>query len=340
MNCYYSNLIEGHDTHPIDIERALREDYSAERSKRNLQLEARAHIAVQKWVDAGNLANTAFRVSAATEIHERFCALLPEDLLWVEDPASNERLRVEPGKFRIADVKVGRHVAISAGAIPKFMQRFEEVFARAGRAEAIMAAASAHHRLLWIHPFLEGNGRVARLLSHAQMLDLANSGGVWSIARGLARHISRYKELLANCDLPRRNDLDGRGSLSEEALAEFTRFFLNTCIDQITFMESLMQPEQLRARVLLWAEEESRLGKLPPRARQLLEVALYRGELARSDVTSLFGIPERSARRVTSALLQCGVFKSTSPKAPLKLAFPASLAGRWMPGLFPDKGPG
>jgi len=28
MNCYYSNLIEGHDTHPIDIERALKNDYS------------------------------------------------------------------------------------------------------------------------------------------------------------------------------------------------------------------------------------------------------------------------------------------------------------------------
>src|SRR5690349_11682743 len=28
MNCYYSNLIEGHETHPIDIERALKGDYS------------------------------------------------------------------------------------------------------------------------------------------------------------------------------------------------------------------------------------------------------------------------------------------------------------------------
>ena len=27
MNCYYSNLIEGHDTHPIEIERALKNDW-------------------------------------------------------------------------------------------------------------------------------------------------------------------------------------------------------------------------------------------------------------------------------------------------------------------------
>ena len=48
MNCYYSNLIEGHDTHPIDIERALKNDYSNDPRKRNLQLEAKAHIEVQQ----------------------------------------------------------------------------------------------------------------------------------------------------------------------------------------------------------------------------------------------------------------------------------------------------
>lgn len=71
------------------------------------------------------------------------------------------------------------------------------------------------------------------------------------MARGLARNAGEYKTLLANCDLARRNDLDGRGNLSEEALAEFTRFFLTICIDQVAFMEGLMQPERLRARILL-----------------------------------------------------------------------------------------
>src|SRR5258706_10882017 len=51
MNCYYSNLIEGHDTHPIDIERALKNDYSNDARKRDLQLESRSHITVQEWID-------------------------------------------------------------------------------------------------------------------------------------------------------------------------------------------------------------------------------------------------------------------------------------------------
>jgi hypothetical protein len=55
MNCYYSNLIEGHHTHPIAIEKALNEVYDTDPKKRNLQLEAKAHIAVQRWIDEGNL---------------------------------------------------------------------------------------------------------------------------------------------------------------------------------------------------------------------------------------------------------------------------------------------
>jgi Fic family protein len=337
MNCYYSNLIEGHDTHPIDIERALKKDYSADAGKRDLQLEAVAHIAVQKWIDGGALNGTAFSAAAAREIHRRFCEHLPDDLLQAEDPETSERVAVEPGEYRRRDVKVGNHVPVSPGAIVRFMQRFDEAFGSLGRAEAILATAGAHQRMLWIHPFLDGNGRVARLMSHAQMLEFAHSGGVWSVARGLARNVDRYQELIANCDLQRRNDLDGRGNLSEEALAEFTKFFLNVCIDQVVFMETLMQPEQLRARVLIWAEEEIRLGSLPARADRLLEVFLYRGQIARSEVVSLLGMAERTARRISSALVQRGVLTSESPKAPLTLAFPATLAGRWMPGLFPER---
>jgi len=84
MNCYYSNLIEGHDTHPVDIERALKGDYSNDVKKRDLQLEAKAHIAVQEWIDVGGLRGRALTVGAIREVHDRFCRLLPEELLWVQ----------------------------------------------------------------------------------------------------------------------------------------------------------------------------------------------------------------------------------------------------------------
>jgi Fic family protein len=336
MNCYYTNLIEGHYTHPVDIERALKNDYSQDARKRDLQLEAAAHIAVQKWIDDGGLKGRAATTAGIREVHHRFCALLPDDLLWVEDPETRERVRVVAGDLRGKDVRVGTHIAISPGAVPRFLDRFEHVYARLTKTDSIVGTAAAHHRLLWIHPFVDGNGRVARLMSHAMMLDAVDTGAVWSVARGLARNVESYKRFLAACDAPRRNDLDGRGNLSEESLAGFTEFFLRTCIEQVEFMESLMQPEGLRARILVWAEEEIKLKKLPPRSGNILEAVLYRGELPRGDAPSVVGTAERQSSRIVSALIERGVLISDSTRAPLRLVFPAALASRWMPGLFPE----
>ena len=337
MNCYYSNLIEGHATHPVDIELALKGDYSQDARKRDLQFEARAHITVQQWIDAGGLDDHVVSESSIREIHRRFCQLLPAELLWVEDPVTGEKAEVIPGALRTRDVKVGQHVAISPGAVPRFLSRFQEVYGGLGTADTVIAAAAAHHRLLWIHPFLDGNGRVARLLSHAMLLATLRTGAVWSIARGLARSIEAYKGHLAACDQTRRNDLDGRGPLSEEALLAFTDFFLKTCIDQVAFMESLFQPEALRARILTWAEEEIRLNHLPPKSGDVLQAVLYRGELPRAETPGIVGAGERHARRIVSVLLERGVLVSESTRAPLRLALPAALASRWMPGLFPER---
>jgi Fic family protein len=284
-------------------------------------------------------ASKAVKAEGICGIHRRFCELLPEDLLWVQEPATKERVLVVPGELRMRDVQVGTHVAVSPGALPRFLERFEHVYGNVGKTESIISTAAAHHRLLWIHPFVDGNGRVARLMSHAMMLDTLDTGAVWSVARGLARNVSEYKKLLAHSDLPRRNDLDGRGTLSEEALAEFTRFFLTVCIDQVNFMESLVQPDRLRTRILMWAEEEIRLGELPPKSGSILEAVLYRGELPRGDADTVVGTSKRQARRIVSALLDKAVLISDSPRAPLRLAFPAALASRWMPGLFPEKLP-
>jgi Fic family protein len=337
MNCYYSNLIEGHATHPIDIERALNSDYSVEVGKRNLQLEARAHIAVQCWIDEGGMTGSPYRLETIRTLHTRFYDEMPDALRRVEDPASGKLIEVVPGELRRRDVQVGRHVAISPGAMPRFLARFEEAYARLGKSDAIVAAAAAHHRLLWIHPFLDGNGRVVRLTSHASLSQLLDTGALWSVSRGLARAVQDYKAHLAACDTPRRGDRDGRGTLSEEALTQFTTFFLRTCLDQVAFMEGLMQPERLRARIQLWAEEEIRLGGLPAKSGAILDALLYRGVLNRGDVAGLLDVEGRQARRLTAPLFEKGIVASDSTRAPIRLAFPAALASRLMPGLFPDK---
>ncbi|MFQ5544118.1 MAG: Fic family protein [Nitrospiria bacterium] len=338
MNCYYSNLIEDHNTHPVDIEKSMEGDYSNDPEKRNLQLEAKAHVVCQEWIDEGNLKGRVYTSEGLLEIHSRFYKLLPPDLLWVENKDTGEKLKVIPGELRPCDVKVGDHLAISPGSLPRFMERFESVYNTIGKSDSILAAAPAHHRFSWIHPFADGNGRVGRLMSHASMLETLDTGGVWSIARGLARSVKKYKAHLKKCDLARRNDLDGRGTLSEEALAEFTRYFLETCLDQVEFMEGLVQPDRLRTRILLWAEEEMRMNTLPDKAGTILEALLYRGTLPRGEVAQITGASHRQASRIISALLKRGIVTSEHHRARLYLAFSAELADRWMPNLFPERG--
>ena len=200
MNCYYSNLIENRTTLPINIERALNNDFSANKERRNLQLEAKAHIEVQRWIDEGGLGGNEMAVAGVKEIHSRFTNNLPEELRWVEDLASGERRPVVPGEWRDHDVQVGRHVPISPGAIPRFMKRFEARYSGLGSFESILAAGPAHHRLVYVHPFADGNGRVTRLMSYATLRRTLDTAGLWSVARGLSRRKDDYMAHLAECD--------------------------------------------------------------------------------------------------------------------------------------------
>ncbi len=338
MNCYYSNLIEGHNTHPRDIDRALAEDYSSDPRKRDLQLEARAHIEVQRMIDVGAHSTAPPASRAFIEwTHREFCARLPESFLTVENPDTGERLKVVPGELRRRSVAIGRHIPPQAEELPAFMDRFEQAYARERmtKPRQAIAAAAAHHRILWIHPFLDGNGRVARLMSHAMLLQLGVGSALWSISRGLARRCTEYKGLLMAADQPRRGDLDGRGALSQSALIDFCAFFLECCLDQVSFMRELLAPSELQRRMELYVRDEEDAGRLPKRSFALLREALLAGELEKGRVPRLIDVSERTARRVVSALAEKGLLVSESHKAPLRLGFPAGVVERWLPGLYP-----
>ena len=102
-------------------------------------------------------------------------------------------------------------------------------------------------------------------------------------------------------------------------------------------MEGLVQPDGLRTRILLWADEEIRLGEIPPKSGSIFEAVLYHGELPRGGADAVVGTGKRQARRIVSALVDKGVLVSESLRAPLRLTFPAALASRWMHGLFPER---
>lgn len=340
MNCYYSNLIEGHDTHPRDIDRALSHaDYSTDPQKRALQREAVAHIEVQRLIDHNkDLQVETTSVDYLFWLHREFCQRLPEELLWVQNPDTGERLRVIAGKLRTGWVQVGRHIPPGAEVLPRFLDRFAQAYDknRLSKVRQIIALGAAHHRLLWIHPFYDGNGRVARLMSHASLQRCGVGSSLWSVARGLARNVTEYKALLMAADQPRFGDLDGRGTLSTKTLIEFCRFFLTICIDQIDFMASLLEPGDLLKRMRLHIEEEVQAGNLPKGSFPILREALLTGEVSRGRAGEITGYGERMARNVVSALLKKGYLKSESTRCPLVLSFPINSIERWFPRLYPS----
>ena len=337
MNCYYSNLIEGHNTHPRDIDRALAGNYSQDSKKRCLQLEARAHIEVQRAIDLDSRSVNIVSTDYMTWIHREFCSKLPEELLWVENPDTSDRTIVIPGELRSRNVRIGSHVPPNFNSVERFLDRFVEAYNpdRLSKLRQVIAVAASHHRLLWIHPFLDGNGRVTRLFSHAYLKQIGIGTSLWSVSRGLARRKREYKDLLMAADQPRWNDLDGRGNLTAAGLQRFCEFFLEICIDQVEFMTSLLAPSELLNRIALYVEEEVRAGRLRKGSFPLLQEALLAGEFARGRAAFLTGYQERQARVILNDLVKIGLLKSDSPRKPVRLGFPVNIVERWFPNLYP-----
>jgi Fic family protein len=336
MNCYYSNLIEGHRTHPIAIERALAQDFSHDVQQRELQLEAKAHIEVQRAIDAGHAPASVVSGEYLQWIHHEFYQRLPESMLTLGSTTGTQQIRILPGQWRTGDVIVGRHIPISAEAIDRFIARFAEGYRldRMSKTEQVIAVAAAHHRLVWIHPFYDGNGRVARLFSHGMFREIGIGNSLWSIARGLARAKEDYRAVLAQADNPRWNDLDGRGNLTARGLHAFCEFFLRACIDQVQFMRTCVEPQQLRSRIEVYLAEEVTADRLLAGSEKVMAAVLQVGELERGKAAAASGYQERQGRKVLKGLLEAGLLVSDSPKGLVRVGFPAKLLERYFPKLF------
>jgi Fic family protein len=336
MNCYYSNLIEGHNTLPIDIDRALKDDLSKEPERRNLQLEARAHIEVQRMIDRGEAPSPVLSVDFIVWTHRNFCERLPEELLIVEHPTTKKKTKIVPGELRADHVKVGLHIPPPPEDLPAFLKRFAEGYSSShlSKLRKTIGVAASHHRLAWIHPFPDGNGRVTRLFSHALLRELDVGSELWAVSRGLARRVADYKATLQAADEPRHGDLDGRGNLTMAGLVDFCRFFLSTCVDQIDFMAGLLEPEELLRRMEIWTEEEIRAKRIPKGSWPLLREAVMAGEYARGNAPALTGYEERQARTVLNTLIEKGYLVSPTSRSPVKLGFPTAVVDRWFPRLY------
>jgi len=338
MNSYYSNRIEGQSTHPRNIDRALKADFSTQPAVAKRQRLAVAHIEAERELEAmtarpGWRDVDALRSEVIVAAHRALYGRLSED-----DRRSPDGAVIAPGSLRTDDVSVGRHDAPAHGSLPAFLQRMDEVYPRLRGIDTLLSGiAAAHHRFAWVHPFADGNGRACRLQTHCALFPL--SGGLWSVNRGLARDRDGYYRHLADADQPRQGDLDGRGNLSERALREWCEYFVAVCLDQVTFMRRMFDFDSLRERVAALVAVRAQTSGHPhyrPEAVLPLHHILVLGPLSRGDFVRMTGIPERTAQRTLTQLVKDGLLVSDGPKLPVRIGFPLDALGILFPNLYPE----
>lgn len=341
MNSYYSNKIEGEHTRPLDVERALKADFSTDQNKARLQRLALAHIRTEQWIhDQPHSTAELYSIDGVTAIHAHLFGQLREQDRIVTMPETGETLATEPGLIRSREVAVWRHAAPTFKAIQPMLERWAQVYGGARRGELqIVAAAAAHHRLLWIHPFVDGNGRTARLHSLAVLQSLELTNGLWSPLRGLARGAAAYAEKLANADMPRMGDLDGRGQLSEKQLVTWIEHFIDVCLDQVRFMASMLSLRDMDDRIAALLNHEHFVVKSGVRMearRPLHYLFATHGQLERAEFAAMTGLGERTASTLISKLLERGLLRSDTPRGALRFGVPMHGLRLLFPNLWPE----
>lgn len=339
MNSYYTNRIEGQHTRPHEIDQALRKDFSKDTQLAAKQRLAVAHIEAevaleQRYSDGGE-AQDLYSVAGVQAIHEALFGRLP-----TADLLTDEGEPIVPGELRLREVKVGQHVAPAFASVPGFLQRWASFYGGVRKGEAaLVALACAHQRLGWIHPFIDGNGRVMRLHTHALLSAWGHTGGLWSPLRGFARSTERYYALLADADSLRRGDLDGRGNLSQQALIAWAHYVLDVCQDQVNFMTGMLDFQTLLPRLeacLVFEATVEKSGVRRESLRALHYLFLSGEEMARGDFKAMLGISDRAATDALGALVQRGLLKSDSPQGKVRFGMPQHALRFLFPRLWPE----
>lgn len=339
MNSYYTNRIEGQHTRPHEIDQALRQDFSKDAVLAAKQRLAVAHIeaerALEQRYSGADGARALYSAEAVQDMHRELFGRLP-----TADLLTPEKEVIKPGELRQRDVKVGQHVAPAFASVPVFLARWASFYGNVRRGEAaLVAMAAAHQRLGWLHPFIDGNGRVMRLHTHTLLNALGYTGGLWSPLRGFARSTERYYALLADADSLRRGDLDGRGNLSEQALIAWIDYVLKTCIDQVNFMAGMLDLETMKARIeacLVFEATVVKQGVRQEALRGLHYLFLSGEEMARGDFKTMLGMSDRGATDALGALVKRGLLKSDSPQGKVRFGLPQHALRFLFPLLWPE----
>ena len=332
LNSYHSNLIEGHKTFISDIKRAIRKEWSADNQRRYVQELCLAHAVVEEEMmeKLSQMREHVCTMEFIQWLHRRFYMQLPEAHRFTHHGDDFSDIPVNPGNWRELEVSVrhGEQLGPDGNEIPHLMSVFADSYnpyAFHGD-ERLLIIASAHHRLAWLHPFRDGNGRVIRLFTSACLsaIDL-NVHGLWSLSRGLSRNKNEYMVYLWAAD-----------SFEDGHHADFLEWFLEKCLDQISFMEKLLDIESMGRRIDKSVEQLIMSGEkgIRPESAMILREAFRSGVVPRGKIPEILHVSDRQGRRIISPLIERGMLVSDSQKQPIRFGFPEDLMPEYFPKLF------
>jgi Fic family protein len=338
MSSYYSNRIEGQHTLPLEIEQALRNDYSKDADLARRQRLALAHMATEVQLEQHStrwMAQQVWDAQMVQDIHQDLFARLP-----MEDRMLEDGTVLVPGELRTQQVSVGVHAAPDAAQLPQFLERWGSFYSQVRRGELqVLAIAASHQRLAWVHPFRDGNGRVARLHTHLALAQAGLTNGLWSPLRGFARTQEAYYAHLAAADEHRAGDLDGRGNRREAALVRWIAYVLAQCADQVAFMTQMLDLDSMKGRIAACLAFEANVGQRGVRTealRALHYLFATQGELERADFKAMLGLGDRLATAQVSALLARGLLQSDTPYGKLRFGVPQHALRFYFPRLWSE----
>lgn len=170
---------------------------------------------------------------------------------------------------------------------------------------APLRAAIAHYQFATIHPFYDGNGRTARLLT-SLILHSAGYGlkGLYSLEEYYARSLGEYYEALTIG--PSHNYYAGR------ATADITKWIDYFCAGMADSFEKVRRRAQELAST--GAPDQSQaLRHLDPRQRRVLDLFREQEWITGHDVQRCFGLSERTARHLLQGWVSAGFLLVADP---------------------------
>ena len=189
------------------------------------------------------------------------------------------------GAYRPANVRIANssHCPPESNLVPVYM---EELFSflrdDASFQFDLIKVALAHHRLVWIHPFNNGNGRTVRLFTYALLLhykfgvDIADR--IINPTTIFCSDRDRYYQMLSEAD-----------SGEEDKLLAWCEYVLSGLKVEIEKVKRLCDYDYVQRRILMPALDQAlEREHITDMEHKILVIAVKKKELQSADLQELF----------------------------------------------------